>query len=130
MEIKHHGKIVKGKFELYNKEAFVNYVARLKDGEYTLILRPKSEVRSHALNNYLHGIVLKTISEHTGYTLEESKTLMKEMFAPKIILNNSPAPIPKSTAKMTTEELVTFIEQIKVYWAEQSVYIPDPIEMI
>ena len=130
MQVKHHGKIVKGTLTLVNKDAFKSYLSRLPDGEYEIIVRPKTILRSNAMNNYLHGVVFKIISEHTGYSLDETKTLMKEMFAPKIMLDNTEKMIPKSTAKMDNKELLTFIEQIKMHWAEREVYIPDPTEIV
>lgn len=130
MQIKHHGKIVKGVLTLYNKDAFKTYLSRLSDGEYEIIVRPKTILRSNAMNNYLHGVVFKIISDHTGYSLDETKTLMKEMFAPKVMLDGTEKMIPKSTAKMDNKELLNFIEQIKMYWAEREVYIPDPTEIV
>lgn len=61
------------------------------------------------------------ISEHTGYTKEEVKELMKKDFG----LKNEDDSL-KSTSKYTNKQMLTFIDEVRRFWAENDLYIPDP----
>ena len=115
------GKIKGGKLTLVSRANMENYLAALPDGDYELIIRKKSEVRSIELNNYFHGVVLALISEHTGYTKDEAKEIMKVDHGAKDEFGH-----PVSTSKYTTKQMMDFIDEIRRFWAENDLYIPDP----
>lgn len=50
---KFFGKIERGKLKLWNREALDSYLASLKDGDYELVVKERSQVRSNELNKYL-----------------------------------------------------------------------------
>lgn len=118
---KFFGKIERGKLKLWNREALDTYLASLKDGDYELVVKEKSQVRSNELNKYLWGVVFHLISEHTGYTKEEVKELMKKDFG----LKNEDGSL-KSTSKYTNKQMLAFIDEVRRFWAENDLYIPDP----
>jgi hypothetical protein len=121
MTPKFFGRVARGKFTLWNKESLETYLSQQPDGDYELVIRPKSQIRSEQLNRYLHGVVIETISDHTGYTKEEAKDLMKQDFG----VRNGDGSL-KSTAKYTNTEMIDFISKMIHFWAENDVIIPDP----
>lgn len=118
---KFFGKIERGKLKLWNREALDSYLASLKDGDYELVVKERSQVRSNELNKYLWGVVFYLISEHTGYTKEEVKELMKKDFG----LKDEDGSL-KSTSKYTNKQMLAFIDEVRRFWAENDLYIPDP----
>ena len=102
------------------------------DGAYVLTVKKYKANRSEEQNRYLHGVVFKIIADHTGYSLEEVKELMREMFLNEMkVLHGVEVSIGKSTTKLNKTEMNEFIEKIRD-WAslELYCYIPDPNEVV
>lgn len=111
-----YGKVENGKLTLYAPESFREYLKTLK-GEIKLRIQRKYKQRSLNENNYFHGVVLEILMEHTGYTKEEMKGVIKWLF--KI----------KSTADLNTKEFEKKMEEIRRWAAvELGVNIPEPNE--
>ena len=82
------------------------------------ILRTEKS-RSIPENNYLHGVVLPILAQHTGYTAQEMKAVLKWHFN------------IKSTSQLSTAEFEAFMSKIRM-WASDpdglNCYIPMPNE--
>ena len=88
------------------------------------------KIRSNEQNKYYWSVILKIISDHTGYSIYEAHELMKLKFNSKILhINNDEVTIGCSTAGLTTVEYETFLSHIR-QWASQELncYIPEPNE--
>ena len=82
------------------------------------------------MNQYYWGVVVKLISEYTGYTKEETHELLKQTFLKKkILIDDEWYDTTDSTTKLNNKEMLEFIDEVKI-WASQTlnVYIPDPHE--
>jgi hypothetical protein len=99
-----------------------------------IVMVTAEKLRKHRTddqNRYYRGVVLKLIGDHCGYRgseeLEELHQEMRRRFLPKRGCLN----IPVSTTSLNTQEMTTYIEQIRT-WAERElgVYIPEPNEVI
>ena len=73
--------------------------------------------RSSPQNRYFHGVVLPLLADHTGYTDDEMKGVVKYKFG------------IKSTAELTTAEFEDFCSRIRM-WASRDLecWIPEPNE--
>ena len=135
MIIKHRGVVRLGKFQPDYKEGFLAEFQRLEGKRVEVTVRPESKQRTNPQNKYYWGVVLRLISEETGYDTEELHNIFKGMFlreAAEITKGDKRVVIPyiKSTRDLDTKEFDEYIEKIKRWAAmELSLYIPDPNEV-
>ena len=88
--------------------------------------------RSSQQNRYYHGVVLKMLSDFTGYRAVDLHEVFKRQLLPtKIVtIGNINKEIAASTADLTTLEFEDFLEQIKQFSATNiGLYIPDANEV-
>lgn len=91
-----------------------------------------SPKRSSNLNAYYWGVVVKTISEATGYEADEVHALLAAKFLPPriITIGGETQAIRAQTSRLPTVDFQGYVEAIK-RWAAQELeglYIPDPNE--
>lgn len=93
-----------------------------------------SPKRSSNLNSYYWGVVVKTISEATGYEPEEVHELLASKFLPprEVAIGGETVMVRASTAKLPTVEFMAYLEDCKRFAAQQleGLYIPDPGEYL
>ena len=82
--------------------------------------------RSISLNSYLH-VCISLFSIEFGYTLEESKTLLKRKCSFMIYEKNG-LKFLKKTSTLNNKECSEFVEFIRNYAAQHDLYIPDADE--
>ena len=85
----------------------------------------KSTQRSSPQNRYYWGICVEILSEHIGFTPEETHEILKHKFLnPKEAMGYSIYP---NTTQLDTREFNQYIEKIQ-RWAAQELgcVIPDP----
>lgn len=87
--------------------------------------------RSGNLNNYYWGVVVKRISEATGYEPEEVHEICAMKFLPPRVVEiaGETHVLRSSTAKLPTVEFQGYVEAVKRWAAQElSLYIPEPNE--
>lgn len=91
-----------------------------------VVRRPQSQ-RSSAQNRYLHGVVLATIADHCGYSIEEMKDALAWHFLGAAPESVGGVRVRRSTADLSTDACVDFTNAI-VEWAavELGLSIPPP----
>ena len=89
-----------------------------------LIQEPKTD-RSTQQNKYYWAVVLKHISDYTGYEPEEVHDEMKKMFNPVPSKFNPEETFGGSTTRLTTGEFSDYIEKICM-WAAVTFQIVIP----
>ncbi len=121
-----------------DRRRFDDAVAALDDRrDYEVVIRRLHANRSQQSNRYYWAVVVALLSEHTGYTPDETHELLKMQFIPKRLAfldGNGEVKgefvVGGSTRKMTTAEFQSYIESIRVWAAQElSVVIPDPNEV-
>ena len=130
MKLKHIAKVVDSKLHFANKERLNMDVTRYNDKTVEVIIKEYKPKRSNQLNQYYWGVVVKIISNYTGYTKEETHELLKQTFLKKkVLIEDTWYDTTDSTTKLNNKEMLEFIEEVK-QWAAQTlyVYIPDPHE--
>jgi hypothetical protein len=84
-------------------------------------------IRSLPQNRYLHGVVFNMISEVTGYTLNEAKDELKELFL-SVGINGKK--IIRNTSELSTKELEDFAENCRRFASMNlGINIPLPNEV-
>ncbi len=101
------------------------YLASLEGQKVEVVVRKYRATRSNQQNRYYWGVVVQVLSEFTGFTPDEMHTALKEKFLG--VERVSGLLKIRSTASLTTDEFVQYVNQIVLWAAEQlSVYIPSP----
>lgn len=121
------GTIQKGKLILNNQDGFDKYLLTLENKGIKVILRRIKKDRSNKENRYYWGVVVKLLSNHTGYSSDEMHDALRMLF-----LRDTDRKILtiRSTTSLTTVEFEFYLTQIRE-WAsmELDCYIPLPKEV-
>lgn len=98
-----------------------------KDDWFVIDLKESKKKRSLMQNAYYWGVVLKILSDHTGYNSDETHQEMAKMF---LSYENAGKTFVKSTTRLHTGEFEQYLEKIR-QWAqvEMLVRIPLPNEI-
>ena len=109
-----YGKVVDGKLILDNKDDFENDLYKFS-GDVVLTLKELPKKKTNRQNNYYRGVVVKTLSRHLGYTLDEMHEELKKEF--KI----------ETTKRLSQDEFQDYLDRI-IRWASifHGVALPDP----
>jgi hypothetical protein len=99
----------------------------------TVEIRAFKKDRTSKQNRYYHGVVLKTISDYTGYSQGELHELFKSNLLPSkvIVIADKQVEYTQSTTELTTAQFERYISEIVQFASDSlSLYIPDPNEDI
>lgn len=120
------GKITKGKLHLQDRQKFDNYILGL-EGDVQIVVGKIKKQRSNNENRYYWGVVVKLLSEMTGYTDDEMHDALRMLF---LLDRDKTIPTLRSTASLTTVEFENYMTNIRE-WAsrEMNCYIPEPNEV-
>ena len=140
MKLKFFGKVKEsGALHIFNRKKFDESILYFLGKDVIITIEKKTRKRSLSQNAYLHGVVIPMVQEGFlgvgyKYSLSETKTDLKRMFAIHEKINKETGEIReyiKETSTMTTVELMDFIEQIQRWAAEYlNIIIPDPNEQL
>lgn len=89
--------------------------------------------RSNDQNSYYHGVVIKLLSEHTGYDEDDMHEILKSLFLSdrERLMWDKRKKVTrvKSTSTLTTVEFEQYLDKVRKWAAaELGVYIPLPNE--
>jgi hypothetical protein len=76
------GRLERGKLRIGVRVKFDQALARLPDGDYTVIVMQPGDQRSIQQNRRDCGVLIKAFCEHTGYTAYEAHELARERAIP------------------------------------------------
>lgn len=117
------GVMQKGELLLRDRAAFQAGLAGFRDGEVTVTVRRVVATRSAKANRYYWSVIVRRISAHTGYTPEETHTVLKQKFLPRTVavLNNNGDVVDEvviggTTTTLTRDEFDDYCSRIRL-WA-------------
>jgi hypothetical protein len=102
------------------------YLDKLIDSKSKIELKKKSVKRSLRINAYLH-VCITLYAIHFGYTIDESKTLLKRLCGFMVYEKNG-IKFLKKTSKLDNLECSKFVEWIRNHASNEGCYIPDAEE--
>lgn len=123
-------------FKILDEKILKDWAYWQNDGFYEVRIEKSFKKRTLNQNRYYFGVLVKNISDHTGYETEEIHEVLKDRFLPKkfiVITNNKgekkETKINGSTTQLDTKEFEEYNEKIR-RWAAQhlSIYLPEPNE--
>lgn len=98
-----------------------------KEDWFVINIEKAKQIRSLQQNKYYWGVVVKILSQHTGYTSDETHQELARMF---LKYENNGKLFVRSTTKLNTAEFEKFTEECRQWAAsEMSVHIPLPNEI-
>lgn len=98
-----------------------------KEDWFVINIEKAKQIRSLQQNKYYWGVVVKILSQHTGYTSDETHQELARMF---LKYENNGKLFVRSTTKLNTAEFEKFTESCRQWAAsEMSVHIPLPNEI-
>jgi hypothetical protein len=103
---------------------------KLPAGSYRVYVCDNKRQRSLEQNAYYWGVVVKMISDHTGYNKDEVHLKLCFLFNAEMIeVKGEYHRQGRSTTKINTKEFGEFLEQIRI-WAstELGIDLPEPGE--
>ena len=117
------GEVIDGKLVLRNESTFKEQLRTIK-GRVDVIVEKARSRRSLNQNAYYWGVVVKLVSDYTGYEPDEMHEVLKAQFNAGEF---GEIRYGKSTAKLSTLDFEAYMEQIR-RWAAQTlgVVIPEP----
>jgi len=122
------GTVNKGKIE-YDLPANLNrWLMTLEGKRVSVEVKKFYKTRTTEQNSYWWGVVVDTLSKHTGFESDEMHDWLKLEFLP-VYSSDGKMKSGRSTTRLTTLEFVDLIERVQ-RWAAQDLqcYIPDPNE--
>lgn len=120
-------------FSSYNeKQKLYDYLKTLKGKNLVKIEKYKKQ-RTTPQNSYYWGVVLKYISDETGFSVEEMHEVLKFKFLQKskVTKGGQLETYIQSTSELTTEEFEEFLDKVRL-WSINflGLNIPLPNEVI
>ena len=131
MGSKHLAFIKNGNVTYQNKELFDDHMLSYEGKTVVITVGEQKKRRSLNLNSYYWAVVVKLLSEETGYDKDEMHEVLKSMFLrTRYQIKGVWVDSTKSTTKLTHKEMSEFIEDVKRFASTTlGVYIPDPNEV-
>lgn len=125
------GIIKEGKVEVSSYKIFADDIAKCEGKEVEIVVLDKYKIRSEKQNRYYWGVVLKLISDHTGFEPEEvHQFFRKHLLTYEKKYKGKVYEFSKSTTELNWKDFSDYIEKIRAYVREsealKDVIIPDP----
>ena len=131
MGSKHLAFIKNGNVTYQNKELFDDHMLSYEGKTVVITVGEQKKRRSLNLNSYYWAVVVKLLSDETGYDKDEMHEVLKSMFLrTRYQIKGVWVDSTKSTTKLTHKEMSEFIEEVKRFASTTlGVYIPDKNEV-
>tara|TARA_R100000808_G_C2092697_1_gene112500 strand:+ start:79 stop:483 length:405 start_codon:yes stop_codon:yes gene_type:complete len=131
MGSRHLAFIKNGNVTYQNKELFDDHMLSYEGKTVVITVGEQKKRRSLNLNSYYWAVVVKLLSDETGYDKDEMHEVLKSMFLrTRYQIKGVWVDSTKSTTKLTHKEMSEFIEEVKRFASTTlGVYIPDPNEV-
>ena len=125
-----YGNIKNNRLQIIDRPAFDMVVSALEVKQVELSIGDLGKNRSIPQNNYLHGVIIKMISDHTGMFPEDVKEHLKKKFlTAEFQFNGRVYEYIRHTAGLKTDEFEDFCEKCRIYAAQEwKIYLPLPNE--
>lgn len=117
------------KYDLSNREEQVRafeYFNKLAEKQHKVEIKRLLPARSGNQNSYVH-VLFTLYGIEFGYTIEESKTMIKRNCHLMVYEKNGEKFL-KSTAALDTKEMTDFIEWFRNFSSQHDCYLPSPNE--
>lgn len=122
----------KGQIPKAASEAIKNELLLFAGKRVTISIEVYKKKRSLEQNSYYWVVVVKLISNHTGYTEDEVHEFLKSEFIgiKKVKIGGREIERGKTTTDLTTTDFMGYVAEIQQWASEKlDLYLPDPSEL-
>jgi len=122
------GTVKDGKLKVQQRDNFMDYVSRLEGKVVEVVVREAKNIRSLNQNAYYWGVVIKMISDETGYSAQEVHDILRGLFlSSEVKIAGKIVTVVKSTTDLNTKQFEDYLSEIRM-WAskELSLFVPNP----
>jgi hypothetical protein len=127
------GTVKRGQLVLAEPARWRGTLAKHEGRMVTVTLGPVRRGRSISQNNYLWGVVYKSIAEWCGHTEAEIHRAMKLQFLkpppPLVLPTGEELAQEATTTTLSIEEFSDFVSKVVAWAANCGVYVPAPNEV-
>jgi hypothetical protein len=116
-----------------DKGKLFDQLKKLKPVPYRVELKVDRDSRSNNQNRYYWGVVVKLLSEHTGFSQGEMHYTLRHKFLSytKVLSNNERVQVVQSTTDLDTKEFEDYMEDIRRFAIQElDIEIPLPNECL
>jgi hypothetical protein len=113
--ITYFGSVTDGRLKIWDKAGFEKYILQYEGKDVTIEVRRKKAKRSDQQNKFFHSWV-GLLAEHTGYSSEEMKDILKYKFLRVEDINDQTGETftyTKNTSKLNKIEFAEFCDDIQ-----------------
>jgi len=138
LDIKHHGRIVDGKKQYYNRELYMDQIAALNGKEFVEIIKEKHVKPSTDQHGYYRAAILITCYKTEMFnSLDNKDCVHDDYFAPKFLGYYKPVTVSgrttehfkvRSLADLNKDEMTEFINRVLAECEELGISCPQPEE--
>jgi len=131
-------KVVDGRIDPDSERNWETAMKILEGKQVSIKIGPRTRVRSNLQNNYLWGVVYKTISDETGNDSKDLHEFFKEKFISTIVYRTMHKPDgtsevidfrhTRSTTDLTTVEFIEYYRKIIDFAANEDIFVAEPNE--
>lgn len=118
-----------GRLVMDEPGAFARALAKFRGREVQVLVEPKKKRRSDRQNAYYWGVIIETLSDHTGYAADEMHEALKNKFL-GFYDKKTGLRVVSSSAEQNTVEFENYMSQIRAWASENGIFIPLPNEQI
>ena len=97
-----------GRLHLDDREAFEKFLQGLNGCDIELSVRKRRHIRSLSANSYYWAVVIKSISDYSGHTMEEVHESLKAEF---LIDRSGGMPHVRSTTELDVHQFSEYVER-------------------
>jgi len=121
------GKVDNGRIVLKDPKKYSLVVWSLNNKDIELTVGKPSKTRSNQENRYYWGVVIKILSDETGYSDNEMHDALRMLF---LLDRERKVPTLISTTSLSTVQFEEYMSKVRA-WASSDldVYIPEPNEV-
>lgn len=125
------GMVKGGKLVVDRNDEYQNYLRYLEGQKIEIVVQKWRNTRSLQQSHYYFGVVVKLISNDTGYSLDETHEILKAKFlGEETRIGDEVIKYSKSTTSLKTMEFEEYLTNVREWAsAELNCFIPLPSEI-
>jgi hypothetical protein len=131
MDLIFKGEIKENKLRIFEQSRLTNLISTLNNQKVELILRKDNKKRTLNANAYYWGVIIKLLSNYTGYESEEMHEILKYKFLGYEIVDFRGEKIVKinSTKNLDKDKFQEYVQKCVRWGNSLGVEFPSPDEI-
>ena len=122
------GNVERGRAVFADPSRLSLWLSTIEGQEFQCVIEKKKKKRSNRENGYYWAVIIPILSEHFGYSKNETHEALKHQFL--LVHPEGKPPYAKSTTKLSTVEMEDYLSKIRMTLSmDWELDIPEPNEV-